>query len=95
MNKRIGHAEDGKMKHCAICLGLSLLALSASGVDQTLAAETSLDTQTVSRAGSRASVRGPAEVFTGDARVDPLFPANETAQVSGAYVTFEPGARSA
>ena len=28
-------------------------------------------------------------------RVDPLFPANEAANVSGAYVTFEPGARSA
>jgi quercetin dioxygenase-like cupin family protein len=28
-------------------------------------------------------------------RVDPLFPANDSAPFSGAYVTFEPGARSA
>ena len=28
-------------------------------------------------------------------RIDPLFPDNAAANVSGAYVTFEPGARSA
>ena len=76
-------------------LGFSLLAVSAFGFDQTLAAETKQDTQTISRAGSRASIKGPAQVFTGDARIDPLFPSNETAHYSGAYVTFEPGARSA
>ena len=83
------------MKHTVMYLGLSLLAVSAFGLDQTLAAETNQDTQTISRAGSKASVKGPAEVFTGDARIDPLFPSNETAHYSGAYVTFEPGARSA
>ena len=51
--------------------------------------------QTISRAGSQASIKGPADFFTGDARIDPLFPSNDTAHYSGAYVTFEPGARSA
>ena len=51
--------------------------------------------QTVSIAGSQAAARGPAEYFTGDVRVDPLFAAKDTAPFSGAYVTFEPGARSA
>lgn len=51
--------------------------------------------QTMSRAGTQASIKGPADFFTGDARIDPLFPANDTAHYSGAYVTFEPGARSA
>lgn len=83
------------MKRTAKSLGLSLFALSAFALDPTLAAETNPNTQTLSPAGSRASVKAPAEVFTGDARVDPLFPANETAHYSGAYVTFEPGARSA
>jgi quercetin dioxygenase-like cupin family protein len=36
----------------------------------------------------------PAEYFTGNVRVDPLFGANESAPYSGGYVTFEPGARS-
>jgi len=51
--------------------------------------------QTITRSGSQASLKGPSEWFTGSARIDPLFPANTTAQYSGAYVTFEPGARSA
>jgi len=51
--------------------------------------------QTLYRAGSQASAKGPAEYFTGNVRIDPLFPANDSTPVSGAYVTFEPGARSA
>ena len=50
--------------------------------------------QTVTRAGSQPSTKGPAEYFTGNVRVDPLFAANESAPYSGGYVTFEPGARS-
>jgi len=49
----------------------------------------------ITRAGSRASTRGPADWFTGTVRVDPLFDAVEPARVSGATVTFEPGARTA
>ena len=44
---------------------------------------------------SQSSVTGPAEYFTGNVRIDPLFSANDTAPFSGASVTFEPGARSA
>ncbi|EZP53767.1 (R)-mandelonitrile lyase [Delftia sp. RIT313] len=46
-------------------------------------------------AGSQASISGPAETFTGRARIDPLWPANKNINASGAMVTFEPGARSA
>lgn len=49
----------------------------------------------ISRNGSRPPTRGPAEYFTGTVTVDPLFPAIEPSRTSGAYVTFEPGARSA
>lgn len=45
--------------------------------------------------GTQASYKGPAEYFTGSVRVDPLFPPNEFARASGAYVTFEPGAHTA
>jgi quercetin dioxygenase-like cupin family protein len=48
----------------------------------------------ISRNGSRPSAKGPAEFFTGNVRVDPLFTAPEPARSSGAYVTFEPCARS-
>jgi quercetin dioxygenase-like cupin family protein len=52
-------------------------------------------TQQISRAGSQASVAGSEDYFTGRVRVDPLFPATGESNASGAYVTFEPGARSA
>lgn len=58
------------------------------------AAGQSQKSQTVTRAGAQPSAKGPAEYFTGNARVDPVFAANESAPYSGAYVTFEPGARS-
>jgi quercetin dioxygenase-like cupin family protein len=44
--------------------------------------------------GSQPSAQGPDEHFTGRVRVDPLFDAPEPARVLGAYVTFEPCART-
>jgi len=49
----------------------------------------------IKRAGSQPSVKGPSEWFTGTVRIDPLFQAPDPALVSGASVTFEPGARTA
>lgn len=49
----------------------------------------------LARNGSRPSQQGPADYFTGTVRIDPLFSATEPSRVSGASVTFEPGARSA
>ena len=49
----------------------------------------------LTRNGTQASSKGPAQNFTGAVRVDPLFGANAPARSTGAYVTFEPGARSA
>lgn len=51
--------------------------------------------QQITRAGTRASTVGPMDRFTGQVRVDPLFSADEDINASAAYVTFEPGARSA
>lgn len=44
--------------------------------------------------GSEPSAHGPAEFFTGTVRIYPLFKAPAPARASGAYVTFEPCARS-
>ena len=49
----------------------------------------------ITRAGSQPSGKGPADYFTGTVRIDPLFQAPTPARVTGATVTFEPGARTA
>lgn len=50
--------------------------------------------QEVYRKGTQKSFTGPAEYFTGTVTVDMVFPNNETANYSAAYVTFQPGART-
>jgi quercetin dioxygenase-like cupin family protein len=47
------------------------------------------------RVGSQPSHKGPANWFTGNARIDPLNTAPHSSRVSCASVTFEPGARTA
>ncbi|MBP1851170.1 (R)-mandelonitrile lyase [Rhizobium halophytocola] len=47
------------------------------------------------RNASRPSGRGPADWFTGQVRIDPLFSPNEARRAAAALVTFEPGARTA
>jgi len=49
----------------------------------------------VQRAGSQKPSVGPAQNFTGAARVDGRFQGSAPARVSGGTVTFEPGARTA
>jgi quercetin dioxygenase-like cupin family protein len=52
-------------------------------------------TMDIKRSGSQPSGKGPADWFTGTVRIDPLFEAPAPGRVSGASVTFEPGARTA
>ena len=50
----------------------------------------------IKRNGTQASVKGPADWFTGTVRINPLFlKADDPARTTGASVTFEPGARTA
>src|SRR5437016_4020024 len=49
----------------------------------------------IKRSGSQPSAKGPAEFFTGNVRIDPLFQAAGPARARSASVTFEPGARTA
>jgi quercetin dioxygenase-like cupin family protein len=56
--------------------------------------ETKMDIE-IKRNGSRPSQKGPEDWFTGTVRIDPLFQSPEPARAGGAYVTFEPGARTA
>lgn len=53
------------------------------------------ETIEVIRNGAQPSTKGQEDYFTGYVRVDSLFQENEFAPYSAAYVTFEPGARTA
>jgi 4-carboxymuconolactone decarboxylase len=83
------------MKHTAILLAVPALVLSVAYACRAQNAQAGKPSQTILRAGSQPSGKGPAENFTGNVTVAPLFPANASAPYSGAYVTFEAGARSA
>lgn len=49
----------------------------------------------IKRNGSQPSTKGSADYFTGAVRIDAPFNTTNPARVSGATVTFEPGARTA
>jgi quercetin dioxygenase-like cupin family protein len=48
----------------------------------------------ITRVGSTPSMVGPADWFTGNVRVDSLFPPDGGRHSNGGAVTFEPGART-
>jgi quercetin dioxygenase-like cupin family protein len=71
------------------------LALLAGAAHPAFAQVPAAPTQQIVRAGAQASSAGPAEFFTGQVRVDPVWPADDHINAGGSWVTFEPGARSA
>jgi quercetin dioxygenase-like cupin family protein len=73
----------------------SICCCAAAATEGARAGGSPVASQQITRAGAQASVAGPAEYFTGRVRIDPVWPASETINTSGANVTFEPGARSA
>lgn len=73
----------------------AVLALSLAAGPAAAQAPAAAAAQTITRAGEQASVAGPADFFTGRARVDPVWPASANINAAGAWVPFEPGARSA
>ncbi|ATZ94723.1 (R)-mandelonitrile lyase [Dickeya fangzhongdai] len=76
----------GKIRYFGLLL--PLFTFSSWAVEQNVPVH-------ITPAGSQNAVYGPAENFTGRVWVDPLFKPDKDMRVSGAYVTFEPGARSA
>lgn len=78
-----------KMSLCAAAIDAgSSAAMASSPADKDAS-------QLITRAGSQASLVGPTENFTGQVRIDMVWPAEGGLNTSGAMVTFEPGARSA
>jgi len=82
------------MKRAATTL-VSILLLTPASARTEQPGGRHLQTITIIRGGSRPSSPGPAEYFTGSVRVDPLISPAEPSRISGARVTFEPGARTA
>jgi len=81
---------------------LTTMAATAYSFPAILRAQTTTSTNQrkqlnmeITRNGSQASAKGPADWFTGTVRIDPLFQANAPARAAAASVTFEPGARTA
>ncbi len=72
-----------------------LLALVGCTCSGTAAADSHPSSQTLYPLGTQGSFAGPDNLFTGDVKVDILFPENEKAHFSGAYVHFAPGAHPA
>ncbi|MBM9616572.1 cupin domain-containing protein [Desulfobulbus rhabdoformis] len=75
----------------ALALGCLLTANAQAGEAPQ---EETKDAQVFYKEGTQKTFKGPANLFTGDVDVQMLFPGNETAHYSGAYVTFQPGART-
>jgi quercetin dioxygenase-like cupin family protein len=81
------------MKH--VILSLFALLAAAGAQAQTTTAQGAAGDIAIARAGSQPAAKGPAANFTGAVRVDPLFQPKEPSRTGAAWVTFEPGARSA
>lgn len=71
-------------------LALCLCALYANPFNAN-AAESG---QTLFRAGTRSLITGAEKTFTGSVRIEPLFTETSATPFGGAYLTFEPGART-
>jgi quercetin dioxygenase-like cupin family protein len=73
----------------------AIAAAKSAAAQRPMQANTRSPLMDIKRSGSEPSAKGPADYFTGSVRVDALFRPHEPARTSGAYVTFEPGARTA
>jgi 4-carboxymuconolactone decarboxylase len=83
------------MKTKSVFLRTMSVALISCLAKSVFAADAQPAEQILYPAGSQQSFKGPEAYFTGEVQVDMLFPGNETAHYSGAYVTFAPRARTA
>lgn len=81
--------KTGRFNTAALALTGCLASYGAHADDHAHSAQTHYPH------GSQSSFEGPDNLFTGNVSVDILFPENENTNFSGAYVTFEPGARTA
>jgi quercetin dioxygenase-like cupin family protein len=78
-----------------VLLTATSVVLAVAALQPGEAGAQTAQSQTIARAGTQPAAIGPAEYFTGRVRVQPLLTPKAPSNYTGAYVTFEPGARSA
>ena len=76
-------------------LGVAGIAMSSRAANTpTEGAATGKNAVHITRAGAKPATPGPTEYFTGKVLIDSQFQRDEPSRVTGAVVTFEPGART-
>jgi quercetin dioxygenase-like cupin family protein len=79
----------------AVIIGTLACSVSIAALATESTQKPSGDRVSVSRRGSQASTAGSSNFFTGPVRIDAQFTHDDPSRVTGATVTFEPGARTA
>jgi quercetin dioxygenase-like cupin family protein len=92
MSKRARGSKITRRSVLAVTGGFAALA---AGAEAAVPAKVRTAIMEIKRNGSQPSGNGPAEYFTGSVRIDSRFQGTEPARAGGAFVTFEPGARTA
>jgi quercetin dioxygenase-like cupin family protein len=92
MHPREAFSMNSNLSRLAACVALVHFGMASAASSQ---GNVPTSAQEITRAGAQASSVAPADFFTGRARIDPVWPAEENINASGGLVTFEPGARSA
>ena len=88
--------KEKTMQYTAMLVSLSLLVSTGAVVGRALAADADKTSQTIFRAGSQGSTTWACRIFYRSCPCRPVcFLPMIRRTFSGAYVTFEPGARSA
>lgn len=75
-------------------LASTLIILGGMSCPHAFAADSREAGQTVTRNEEQVSIPGTEKIFTGNARIDRLYPANNKMRSNGTSITFEPGART-
>lgn len=78
------------MKNAMMCMALALTAATGLSAEEVFAAEMG-KAQTIIRNGEQASSKGSEQFFTGNVRIDPLYPANNEMRSSGGSVIAPTG----
>ncbi len=80
------------MKKIFYTTAMAIILLSAAAIASD---KQEKEEMIIKRSETQESIEGPAEYFTGEARIEPIhLEAREPSRVTSALVTFEPGARS-
>lgn len=82
------------MKHVLI-VGTFVCSVAIAGIANEKPRDAASAQVTIARTGSHAATKGSPDLFTGSVRIESQFSRDEPARVTGATVTFEPGARTA